>query len=263
MAFKTIEFNIDSGFATLTLNRPDRLNSFTTEMHEEVRTVMKIVHEDASIRCLLITANGRGFCAGQDLSDRAVSTEGGVPDLGESIEKYYNPLIESIMGLPKPVICAVNGVAAGAGASIALACDIVLAARSASFIQVFCKIGLVPDSGGTWNLPRSVGLARAKGLALLGDKLPAEQAEDWGLIWRCVDDDDLQFEARRLAAHFATQPTRGLGMIKKLLQESAANTLPEQLELEKNTQRMLGQSHDYREGVAAFLEKRSPEFKGE
>ncbi|MFB3077083.1 MAG: 2-(1,2-epoxy-1,2-dihydrophenyl)acetyl-CoA isomerase PaaG [Lysobacterales bacterium] len=263
MAFKTIEFNIDSGFATLTLNRPDRLNSFTTEMHEEVRTAMKIVHEDASIRCLLITANGRGFCAGQDLSDRAVSTEGGVPDLGESIEKYYNPLIESIMGLPKPVICAVNGVAAGAGASIALACDIVLAARSASFIQVFCKIGLVPDSGGTWNLPRAVSLARAKGLALLGDKLPAEQAEDWGLIWRCVDDDDLQFEARRLAAHFATQPTRGLGMIKKLLQESAANTLPEQLELEKNTQRMLGQSHDYREGVAAFLEKRSPEFKGE
>ena len=263
MTFKTIEFNVDSGFATLTLNRPDRLNSFTIEMHEEVRTAMQKVHEDASIRCLVITANGRGFCAGQDLSDRAVSTEGGVPDLGESIEKYYNPLIESIMGLPKPVICAVNGVAAGAGASIALACDIVLAARSASFIQVFCKIGLVPDSGGTWNLPRAVGLARAKGLALLGDKLPAEQAEDWGLIWRCVDDDDLQFEARRLAAHFATQPTRGLGMIKKLLHESAANTLPEQLELEESTQRMLGQSHDYQEGVAAFLEKRPPEFKGE
>ncbi len=263
MAFKTIEFNVESGVATLTLNRPDRLNSFNTQMHDEVRTAMKNVHEDRAIRCLLLTANGRGFCAGQDLSDRAVSTEGGVPDLSESIEKYYNPLIESIMGLPKPVICAVNGVAAGAGASIALACDIVLAARSASFIQVFCKIGLVPDSGGTWNLPRAVGLARAKGLALLGDKLPAEQAEDWGLIWRCVDDDDLQFEARRLAAHFATQPTRGLGMIKKLLQESAANTLPEQLELEKNTQRMLGQSHDYREGVAAFLEKRSPEFKGE
>jgi len=263
MTFKTIEFNVDSGFATLTLNRPDRLNSFTAQMHEEVSTAMQKVHEDASIRCLVITANGRGFCAGQDLSDRAVSTEGGVPDLGESIGKYYNPLIKSIMGLPKPVICAVNGVAAGAGASIALACDIVLAARSASFIQVFCKIGLVPASGGTWNLPRAVGLARAKGLALLGDKLPAEQAEEWGLIWRCVDDDDLQFEARRLAAHFATQPTRGLGMIKKLLHESAANTLPEQLELEESTQRMLGQSHDYREGVAAFLEKRPPEFKGE
>ena len=263
MAFKTIEFNVDSGVATLTLNRPDRLNSFNTEMHQEVRTAMTQVQEDASIRCLLLTANGRGFCAGQDLSDRMVSTDGGVPDLGESVEKYYNPLIESIMGLPKPVICAVNGVAAGAGASISLACDIVLAARSASFIQVFCKIGLVPDSGGTWNLPRAVGLVRAKGLALLGDKLPADQAETWGMIWRCVDDENLQTEAKRLAAHLATQPTRGLGMIKKLLRESSGNTLSEQLELEKNAMRELGQSHDYREGVAAFTEKRPPEFNGE
>ena len=263
MSFKTIEFNVDAGIATLTLNRPDRLNSFNTQMHGEMRNAMKNVHEDGAIRCLLLTANGRGFCAGQDLSDRSVSTDGGAPDLGDSLESHYNPLIESIMGLPKPVICAVNGVAAGAGASIALACDIVLAARSASFIQAFCKIGLVPDSGGTWNLPRAVGLVRAKGLALLGDKLPAEQAEDWGLIWRCVDDDDLQFEAKRLAAHFATQPTLGLGMIKKLLRESSSNTLSEQLELEKITQRMLGRSHDYREGVAAFLAKRSPEFKGE
>ena len=263
MAFNTIEFNVESGVATLTLNRPDRLNSFNVEMHEEVRTAMKQVQEDASIRCLLLTANGRGFCAGQDLSDRAVSADSGPPDLGESVEKYYNPLIKSIMGLPKPVICAVNGVAAGAGASIALACDIVMAGRSASFIQVFCKIGLVPDSGGTWNLPRAVGLARAKGLALLGDKLPAEQAEAWGMIWRCVDDDDLQREARKLAAHFATQPTRGLGMIKKLLRESSGNTLTQQLELEKNAMRELGQSHDYKEGVAAFMAKRTPVFKGE
>lgn len=263
MAFNTIEFNVEAGVATLTLNRPDTLNSFNTEMHEEVRTAMQQVQEDPSIRCLLLTANGRGFCAGQDLGDRAVSTDDGVPDLGESVEKNYNPLIKSIMGLPKPVVCAVNGVAAGAGASIALACDIVLAARSANFIQVFCKIGLVPDSGGTWNLPRAVGLPRAKGLALLGDKLPAEQAESWGLIWRCVDDEVLQAEARKLATHFATQPTRGLGMIKKLLRESSGNTLAEQLELEKNAMRELGQSHDYREGVAAFMEKRHPEFKGE
>lgn len=263
MAFNTIEFKVEAGVATLTLNRPDTLNSFNTEMHEEVRTAMKQVQEDPSIRCLLLTANGRGFCAGQDLGDRAVSTEGGVPDLGESVEKNYNPLIKSIMGLPKPVVCAVNGVAAGAGASIALACDIVLAARSANFIQVFCKIGLVPDSGGTWNLPRAVGLPRAKGLALLGDKLPAEQAESWGLIWRCVDDGELQLEARKLAMHLATQPTRGLGMIKKLLCESSGNTLPEQLELEKNAMRELGQSHDYREGVAAFMERRPAEFKGE
>ena len=263
MTFKTIEFKLDSGVATLTLNRPERLNSFNIEMHGEIRTVMEQVRDDTSIRCLVLTANGRGFCAGQDLSDRTVSADGGVPDLGESVEKYYNPLIESIMGLPKPVVCAVNGVAAGAGSSIALACDIVLAARSASFVQVFCKIGLIPDSGGTWNLPRAVGLARAKGLALLGDKLSADQAETWGLIWRCVDDVDLQSEAGKLAAHLARQPTRGLGMIKKLLHESFGNTLTEQLELEKNTQRELGQSYDYQEGVAAFMEKRVPEFKGE
>jgi 2-(1,2-epoxy-1,2-dihydrophenyl)acetyl-CoA isomerase len=262
MGFNTIEFDINEGVATLTLNRPKALNSFTDEMHAEIRVAMQQVIENADIRCLLITGAGRGFCAGQDLGDRAQTTAGGVPDVGASVEKNYNPLIRSIMNLPKPVICAVNGVAAGAGASIALACDIVLAARSASFIQVFCKIGLIPDSGGTWNLPRAVGLARAKGLALLGDRLTAETAESWGLIWKCVDDEDLQAEARKMAGYFATQPTRALGRIKKLLHVSASNTLPEQLDLEQKAMQELGQSEDYREGVTAFLEKRPAQFKG-
>jgi len=262
MVFNNIEFDINEGVATLTLNRPKSLNSFTVEMHTEIRTVMEQVIEDKGIRCLVITGAGRGFCAGQDLGDRASTDAGAVPDVGASVEKYYNPLIRSIMNLPKPVICAVNGVAAGAGASIALACDIVLAARSASFIQVFCKIGLIPDSGGTWNLPRAVGLARARGLALLGDRLPAETAESWGLIWKCVDDEALQDEAQKMASHFATQPTAALGRIKKLLNESSSNTLSEQLVLEQKAMQDLGQSDDYREGVTAFLEKRPPVFKG-
>ncbi|HKJ17261.1 MAG TPA: 2-(1,2-epoxy-1,2-dihydrophenyl)acetyl-CoA isomerase PaaG [Xanthomonadales bacterium] len=262
MSFETIETSVENGVFTLALNRPESLNSFTTQMHDEVREAMQQVTNDPEIRCLLLTGNGRGFCAGQDLNDRAVTADDGPPDLGESVEKNYNPLIRSIMNLPKPVVCAVNGVAAGAGASIALACDIVLAARSASFIQVFSKIGLVPDSGGTWNLPRAVGLPRAKGLALLGDKLPAEKAEAWGMIWQCVDDEELMNEARRLTEYLATQPTRGLGRIKQLVNASTARDLDEELEHERQAMQELGQSDDYAEGVAAFMEKRKPNFTG-
>jgi len=263
MIFETIIYQVNKGVATLTFNRPSTLNSFNTLMHEEVRQAMKDVRTNKEVRCLVITAAGRGFCAGQDLSDRSVAVTDEAPDLGESVEKNYNPLIRSIMTLEKPVLCAVNGVAAGAGASIALACDIVIAARSAKFVQVFCKIGLVPDSGGTFNLPRALGLPRAKGLALLGDKLSAEQAMNWGMIWQCVDDEALMTETLTMAEHLATQPTKGLAMIKKLLNDSFSNPLHLQLELEKEAMRTLGQTADYQEGVSAFMEKRTPSFKGE
>ena len=262
MNYKTIEYSVNNNVAILTLNRPDSLNSFTAEMHLEVKQVLKAVREDSSIRCLLLTGNGRGFCAGQDLNDRAVNSEQAAPDLGESVENNYNPLIRALTSLEKPVICAVNGVAAGAGASIALACDIVLAARKASFIQAFSKIGLVPDSGGTWSLPRALGLPRAKALALLGEKLSAEQAQQWGMIWQCIDDEELMPQAIKMAEHLASQPTKGLSRIKKLLNESFSNPLHLQLELEKDAMRELGKSHDYQEGVAAFIAKRPPTFKG-
>ncbi|SEJ09789.1 2-(1,2-epoxy-1,2-dihydrophenyl)acetyl-CoA isomerase [Pseudomonas linyingensis] len=262
MSFEHILFTIEQGVATLTLNRPEQLNSFNPAMHKEVREALKQVRQNAEVRCLLITGAGRGFCAGQDLGDRNVAPGAAAPDLGESIEKNYNPLIRALRDLPMPVICAVNGVAAGAGANIALACDITLAARSASFIQAFCKIGLVPDSGGTWTLPRAVGMARAKALALLGDRLSAEQAEQWGMIWRCVDDAALQDEALKLARQLATQPTYGLALIKRALNASASNSFDEQLDLERDLQRLAGRSEDYREGVSAFMAKRTPEFKG-
>jgi 2-(1,2-epoxy-1,2-dihydrophenyl)acetyl-CoA isomerase len=263
MTYESIQFTIDSGIAVLTLNRPDRLNSFTQAMHLEVRDALAKLQADKSVRVLLITGAGRGFCAGQDLNDRAV--EPGAPgvDLGESVEKFYAPLVMTIKNLPMPVICAVNGVAAGAGANLALACDIVLAAKSASFIEAFCKLGLIPDTGGTWHLPRLVGPARALGLAMLGEKLTAEKAEQWGLIWRCVADDELMNEAMAMARHFATAPTKGLAFTKQAMQASYANTLPEQLQLEANMMRELGHSHDYREGVAAFIAKRPASFKGE
>ncbi|MCA1941307.1 MAG: 2-(1,2-epoxy-1,2-dihydrophenyl)acetyl-CoA isomerase PaaG [Caenispirillum bisanense] len=262
MTYETIQLAIADGVATLTLNRPDKLNSFTTQMHAELADALKAVQRDDAVRCLLLTGAGRGFCAGQDLSDRAVAPGGETPDLGESLEKRYNPLLKTLKGLEMPVVCAVNGVAAGAGANLALACDIVIAARSASFIQAFCKIGLIPDSGGTWSLPRVVGQARATALMMLGDKVSAEQAEAWGMIWKCVDDAALAEEAQALAARLAAMPTRGLALIKRALAASSTNTLEQQLDLERDLQRLAGRTADYQEGVAAFMAKRQPTFQG-
>ena len=262
MNYESILFAIDGGIARLTLNRPDRLNSFNDAMHEEVRAALGRVREDASVRVLLLTGAGRGFCAGQDLADRAVAPGEAPVDLGASIERNYKPLILGLRELPMPVVCAVNGVAAGAGANIALACDIVIAAKSASFIQAFAKIGLIPDSGGTWFLPRLVGSARAMGLALLGDKLSADDAAAWGLIWQAVEDGQLTTIVDKLLQQFAQAPTRGLAAIKQALNASAGNTLASQLDLERDLQRTLGESADYREGVAAFTAKRPPQFSG-
>jgi len=262
MAFEAIEFEIDGEVATLALNRPKSLNSFNKQVHAEIREALDQVGQQPGVRCLLITGRGRAFCAGQDLSDSAVLPSDPAIDLGAILERHYNPLIRSLRALPLPVVCAVNGIAAGAGANLALACDIVLAARSASFVQAFCKIGLVPDSGGTWLLPRLVGQARAAGLAMLGDKLTAEQAAEWGLIWKVVDDELLEQEATALAKHLATQPTQALAYIKQALAASWSNTLDEQLALERELQRAAGRTDDYREGVAAFMEKRPPVFAG-
>ena len=248
--------------ARITLNRPDRLNSFNDAMHAQLREALDRVKADASVRVLLLTGAGRGFCAGQDLGDRAVAPGGPAVDLGASIERNYKPLILTLRSLPMPVVCAVNGVAAGAGANIALACDLVIASKSASFIQAFCKIGLIPDSGGTYWLSRLVGPARAMELAMLGDKLPAEQAEAWGLIWKCVDDAEFTATVDALVAQLAQAPTKGLAAIKQALHAADHNTLEQQLELERDLQRSLGYSDDYREGVAAFTAKRPPQFKG-
>lgn len=264
--FETIRLDVADGVATLTLNRPDRLNSFNDAMHGEVREALARVREgrrDGSVRVLVLTGAGRGFCAGQDLSDRAVAAGDEAPDLGASVERNYKPLVLALRALDLPVICAVNGVAAGAGANIALACDLVFAARSASFIQSFAKLGLIPDTGGTWILPRLLGPARAMGLALLGDKLPAEQAEAWGLIWKCVDDDALMPTVREVAATLAQGPTFGYAQTKRLLWTSDGEGFESQLNRERDAMTVCGRSHDYREGVAAFMEKRAPRFKGD
>lgn len=262
MAFNTIIFDISDGVARITLNRPDRLNSFTVEMHEEVQTALDEIEKAENVRTLLLTGAGRGFCAGQDLSDRAVAPGGDAVDLGESVEKRYNPLIRRLTSLPFPVVCAVNGVAAGAGASVAFACDIVLAAKSSKFIMSFANIGLVPDSGSSWTLPRLAGQARALGMALTGEPIVAEQAAKWGLVWKCVDDEALVDEANALVGKFSSAPTRGLAETKKLIRTAFTRTLDEQLDLERDKMRELGFSDDYKEGVDAFMNKRKPQFKG-
>ncbi|NVM75574.1 2-(1,2-epoxy-1,2-dihydrophenyl)acetyl-CoA isomerase [Duganella sp. SG902] len=265
MDYHNILFDLRDGVATLTLNRPDKLNSFTQAMHEEVRHALRrtaAAAGDGSARVLVLTGAGRGFCAGQDLLDRAVEPGARAVDLGDSVEKNYAPLVQSLRALPLPVIGAVNGVAAGAGANIALACDIVLAAHSASFVEVFCKLGLIPDTGGTYFLPRLVGSARAMGLAMTGEKLSAEKAEAWGLIWKAIPDADFAAEVQAMARHFASAPTKGLAFTKQALHASGHNSLQQQLALECGMMSELGRSEDYREGVAAFMEKRAPQFKG-
>jgi len=258
MAYETIIFTQSDGVARITLNRPDRLNSFTRAMHAELAEALDSL---AEARVLILTGAGRGFCAGQDLNDRAVAADEPV-DLGATVEESWNPLVRRLAALPQPVIARVNGVAAGAGANSALACDLVVAAKSAKFIQSFAALGLIPDSGGSWHLPRLVGQARALGLALTGEPLPAQTAADWGLIWKCVDDDALDAEVDALAAKLAALPPLGLAAIKSIVRTSGSRTLDEELDLQRDEMQRLGFTHDYREGVTAFLEKRPATFEG-
>jgi 2-(1,2-epoxy-1,2-dihydrophenyl)acetyl-CoA isomerase len=258
MAYETIDFKADGAIARITLNRPDRLNSFTVQMHEELRDALANLGE---ARVVVLTGAGRGFCAGQDLNDRAVAP-GEAVDLGETVESCWNPLVRKLASMPQPVIARVNGVAAGAGANIALACDIVVAVKDAKFIQSFSALGLIPDSGGSWHLPRLVGQARALGLALTGEPITGDQAAEWGMIWKAVDGEWLDEEVERIASKLASLPPLGLAAIKSIIRTSGSRTLDEELNLQRDEMRRLGFTEDYREGVAAFLQKRQPNFTG-
>ena len=264
MNFETITFTVDAGIARLTLNRPDKLNSFNSEMHAELRVALDSIQNDTSVRVLVLTGAGRAFSAGQDLADPAMAAvDGKMPDIGNVVEASYKPLILRLQNLRVPTIAAVNGIAAGAGCSVALACDLVIAKKSAAFLQAFSKLGLIPDTGGTWFLPQRVGMARAMGLALLADKLPAEKAAEWGLIWQCVEDADFAAEVDALAQQLASAPTKALVRTRQAMHAAPGHTLEQQLSFEGGFMRELGWSPDYAEGVAAFMEKRAPKFTGE
>lgn len=265
MNFENIRFEIDGAIARLTLNRPDKMNSFTSLMHAELREALDHVQQDKSIRVLVITGAGRAFCAGQDLSDPLVKFTPGEtpPDMGNVVDDNYKPLILRLQNLRVPTIAAVNGVAAGAGASLAMACDLAVACQSAFFLQAFSKIGLLPDTGGTWFLPQRVGMARAMGLALLADKLHAQKAAEWGLIWSAVEDADFAAAVDTLAKQLAVAPTKALVRTRQAMHAAPTHTLEQQLSMEVGFMRELGWGHDYSEGVAAFLEKRAAKFTGE
>ena len=258
MAYSTIILDNNGGVARITLNRPDRLNSFTAEMHRELADALDDLGD---ARVVILTGSGRAFCAGQDLNDRAVAP-GEAVDLGATVEASWNPLIRRLAALPQPVIARVNGVAAGAGANVALACDVIIAGKSAKFIQSFSALGLIPDSGGSWHLPRLVGQARALGLALTGEPLPAEKAAEWGLIWKAVDDNFLDVEVDAVAQKLAALPPLGLAAIKQIIRTTWSRTLDQELDLQRDEMRRLGFTDDYHEGVAAFLEKRQARFEG-
>ena len=265
MDYRNILYSTEGGIARLTLSRPDKLNSFTGEMHAELRDALDSIQADGSVRVLVLSGAGRAFCAGQDLADPEMSAlpDGRLADIGNVVENNYKPLILRLQNLRVPTIAAVNGIAAGAGASVALACDLVVATKSASFLQAFSKVGLIPDTGGTWFLPQRVGMARAMGLALLADKLPAEKAAEWGLIWECAEDADFAARVAALARQLSTMPTKALVRTRQAMHAAPGHTLEQQLSFEGGFMRELGWSPDYAEGVQAFMEKRAPNFTGE